>query len=131
MGLIDDTSIFVETERLGRDLDAVREPDWSISVVTVSELLLGVESADEPELRERRSAFVESVIGWVPAIDMDLPVARRYASIVDAQRRVGRPLGAHDLMIAATAQVLVCPVLTRNRRHFAAIPGTVLDDRST
>lgn len=131
MGLIVDTSILVEIERLERDLHAEREPGWRISVITVSELLQGVEAADDAAREERRSAFVESVIRWVPAIEIDLPVARRYASLLDRQRRSGRPLCAHDLLIAATAQVLDAPVLTRNRRHFAAIPGTRLDDCST
>lgn len=130
MGLIVDTSVLIEIERLGLDIDVERESGWSISVVTVAELLVGVEAADDPDLREGRSAFVESVITWVPAVEVDLSVARRYASLLDAQRRAGRPLGAHDLMIAATAQVIGAPVLTRNRRHFAAIPGTRVDPRS-
>ncbi len=124
MGAVVDTSWLVDLERAGTAVGDVAEPGWCVAAITVSELLHGAVRADTEERRARRTAFAEGVAVWLPVIDFDLLVARHYAGVWAAVARAGTPVGAHDLMIAATAQVLGLPVLTRNQRHFESIPGT-------
>lgn len=63
-------------------LVAGREDEpFGISVVTVAELLHGVERADNETRRLRRQAFVEKVIEMVPIFPFDVAAARIYARI--------------------------------------------------
>ena len=86
-----------------------------IAAITAAELLVGVELS-EGKSRQRRRAFVEDVLSSVPIEPYDLDVARIHASLLAHTRRSGRPRGAHDLLIAATA-------LTHNRTVVSANPS--------
>jgi tRNA(fMet)-specific endonuclease VapC len=52
------------------------------------------------------------------------------ASIWARLRQVGRPIGDHDPLIAATALRHGLPLATRNVAHFARVPGLTIDDWS-
>ena len=112
----------MEWER-GVVLDAGAEAeDRAISVITVSELLHGVHRATGAR-RVRRRAFVEHVLATFEPIPVTEPVARVHAEVwADLERR-GRPLGAHDLWIAATALAHGFGIVTRNAADFARIRG--------
>ena len=124
MGILIDTSVLVDRER-GRSqaVDDLDEPA-AVAAVTIAELLHGAARGETEERRARREAFVESIVAWLPVVDFDLEVARRYASLWARTAAAGTPIGAHDLMIAATAQLLGWRVWTRNTRDFMNIPGT-------
>jgi tRNA(fMet)-specific endonuclease VapC len=114
----------VHIERGGRDLDTlfVDDADISIAAITVAELLVGVEAASGRR-RALRKAFVEDLIGVLPVEQYDLDVARAHASLLAAARAEGRPRGAHDLIIAATAMVRNRTVVTHDRGGFEGLPG--------
>ena len=95
--------------------------DVAISAVTAAELLVGVELADDA-LRERRRAFVDGVLDRVEILAFDLTVARHHAQLLAHVRRVGRPRGAHDLQIAATARASDRIVITTEATAFADLP---------
>ena len=63
-----DTGVFVRWERRGQSIDQrlfqLDRPAY-ISVVTASELLVGVHRADSPTRRETRSRFVEALLASV------------------------------------------------------------------
>ena len=46
-----------------------------------------------------------------------------HGTIFAALSKQGKMIGAHDLMIAATAIAHNCAVLTENIREFARVPG--------
>jgi len=126
MGLIIDTSVFVRWERSGRKIDFSAWDDQgeaALSVITASELLVGVQLADSEARRQRRSAFVESVLAQIPIRAFTLEVARVHAELFATLSRSGRMIGAHDLMIAATARHDDCAVLTTNVAEFEQVPG--------
>ncbi len=65
MGVVVDTGVFVHWERRTPSTAKVlnqREVPAFISVVTASELLVGVHRADSPTRREIRSRFVETLL---------------------------------------------------------------------
>src|SRR4051794_35382642 len=107
MAQLIDTSVFIALERSRLSVDHLRGSmpgeSAALAVVTASEMLAGVYRADTPEPRARREAFVEEVLATLPVIAFDLSVARLYARIGEDMRAMGRPVGAHDLQIAATA----------------------------
>ena len=126
MALMVDASVFIHFERRGVPIDlSVWEPseDVFISVATVSELLMGVHRADSEARRKRRSEFVEAILAGVSVLDFTIAVARRYAQVYAELSRQGRLIGAHDMIIAATALHHNLSLLTDNVEEFSRIAG--------
>lgn len=95
-----------------------------IAAITAAELLVGVELS-EGKTSERRGAFVEAVLSTIPIEPYDLDVARTHASLLAHTRRSGRPRGAHDLVIAATALTQGRTVVSADPSGFEDLPGLV------
>lgn len=121
--VIVDTGVLVSLERGRIDTDVMPDDaDVAIAVITASELLVGVELA-EARHEPARSATVEAVISSFEILPFDLEVARCHATLLAHTRRTGRPRGAHDLQIAATAAATGRIVLTTDLRAFDELPG--------
>lgn len=126
--LILDTSLIVDAERDGLDpLDGLvgDEDDVAIAALTAAELLVGVELATDAR-RNARRAFVEAVFEAVPIEGYDLEVARSHSALLAHTRRSGRPRGAHDLIIAATARAREREVVSADPDGFSELPGVAL-----
>jgi predicted nucleic acid-binding protein len=89
--------------------------------VTASELLHGVHRASTTIQRSRREAFVEQILSHIETVPFDFVVARIHARLAAELYRT--PVGAHDLIIGATAVALGYQVATRDLRSFPKIPG--------
>jgi len=130
MGALIDSSVLIAGERGQLDLEALlaghSEEDFAISAVTASELLHGVHRARTPAQRNRREAFVEGLLARLPVIPFDLLAARIHARLLAelATRKI--VIGAHDLLIAATAMAKGYDVATRDERSFPKIPSLFL-----
>jgi tRNA(fMet)-specific endonuclease VapC len=127
MGVIFDTSEIIALERDGRAADAiihgrVDEP-FGVSVITIAELLHGVERANTQARRIKRQAFVEKIIELFPVFPFDITIARIYARLWASLAAQGIVVGSHDLMIAATALSMNYTVITANMRDFGKIDG--------
>lgn len=125
--MILDTTALVDVERGVAGLDELiaDEDDVSIAAITAAELLVGVELAD-PVRRPPRARFVEALLGAISVEDYDLSVARAHAAILAEARRDGRPRGAHDLMVAATARARERVVISSDRDGFAGLSGVAV-----
>jgi tRNA(fMet)-specific endonuclease VapC len=122
--LILDTGVLIALER-GTTVpsDAVPDDaDIAIAAVTASELLVGVELADARR-RDARRATVDAVLKTFDVLPFDLETAREHAALLAHARRVGRPCGAHDLQIAATARTTRRVLVTTDARGFDDLPG--------
>jgi tRNA(fMet)-specific endonuclease VapC len=98
------------------------EDEVAIAAVTVAELTVGVELSAE-RTRRSRSDFLDGVLEVLPVIDYDLAEAGEHARLLVAVRRQGRPRGAHDLQIAATAIASDRVVVTADASSFDELPG--------
>lgn len=127
MGLIIDASVFIEAARERFDLEGLLETAddelVAIAAITASELLHGVERAQDQATRLRRHQFVERVLSDFPAIPFGLEEAREHARIWAALAAKGAPIGPHDLQIAATAIARAGVVVTMNVKEFSRVPG--------
>jgi len=100
------------TELLGRPTD--------ISVIALGEIRSGI-------LRGRRAAKNQTRLKWFLSQDgvftmgIDAPVSHRYAELHHALRRLGQPIPANDLWIAAMAIEHALVLYTRDT-HFAHVP---------
>jgi tRNA(fMet)-specific endonuclease VapC len=123
-----DTTFLVDAERSDSALEAVvaDDDDVAIAAITVAELLVGVQMADTKRRRTTREAFVLDVLESVPVLTYDEQIARSHAELLVAVRRAGRPRGAHDLIIAATARATGRAVVTADASAFSDLPGVAV-----
>jgi predicted nucleic acid-binding protein len=130
VGTLIDSSVLIAWERGRLDLESRLggsvEEDFAISAVTASELLHGVHRATTPVQRSQREAFVEGLLSRLPVISFDLVAARIHARLAAELAVKGTLVGAHDLVIAATAMAKGHAVATRDERSFSRIPGLSL-----
>jgi tRNA(fMet)-specific endonuclease VapC len=94
----------------------------AIAAITAAELLAGVELAIDAR-RPTRAAFVRRVLDTIPVEPYDISVARAHATLLAHTRQSGRPRGAHDLIIAATALARDRIVVSQDAAAFADLPG--------
>lgn len=64
----------------------------------------------------------------LPVIDFDSLAAKDFGKIQATLRRIGRPSGTVDTMIAAVARSRNDVLVTHNTRHFENIPNLQLAD---
>lgn len=122
--LIVDTGVLVTLERhapLSADV-LPDDADIAIAAITASELLVGVELADAGR-RQARATTVKALLATFDVIPFDLVIARHHATLLAHTRRAGRPRGAHDLQIAATARATGRLLLTTDQAAFDELPG--------
>lgn len=100
---------------LGDDDDVV------IAAISAAELLVGVQLADRRHKAARRE-FVETLLLGIPIEPYDLEVARAHADLLAHTHKTGRPRGAHDLLIAATARAHSRTVVTADASGFEDLP---------
>lgn len=126
MGLIIDTCVFIKSERNKTTTNFTKWEkylDIYISSVTVSELLVGVHRANSEPLRARRSIFVENIVNEIAVLSFNFDTAHIHADLYAYLLNNGSIIGAHDLIIAATAIANNCALLTTNIKEFTRIPG--------
>ena len=127
MGSLIDSSVLVAIERgdldLERRLAETADDAFAISVITASELLHGIHRAHDEARRAKREAWVEAILSSVPVLGFDLIAARVHARLAATLASSGTPVGAHDLIIGATALGRGLGVVTREKRSFLRIPG--------
>jgi len=126
--LILDTTVLIEAERKGAAAveDLVGDADdVAVAAITVAELRVGVELADEKR-RAGREAFLATLLEVVGVEDYDVAVADVHGALLAHARRSGRPRGAHDLIIAATARARRREVVSADAEGFADLPEVVV-----
>jgi tRNA(fMet)-specific endonuclease VapC len=131
VGLILDSSVVIAGERRGHTVRQILEQfrsdygetEIGLSVVTIVELIHGVQRAETEERRQRRQTFVDELIRDVPVHPVTLEVARLAGRIEGGQAAHGVTIAFEDLLIAATALQLGFGVVTGNVRHFEQIPA--------
>lgn len=119
------TGVLIAAERGKASVDAVigDTDDVAIAAITVAELLVGVELADD-ERRPSRQAFVDEVLALIPVEEYTTDVARVHARLMAHVRREGKARGAFDLLIAATAATTARTILTMDSSAaFDDLPG--------
>jgi tRNA(fMet)-specific endonuclease VapC len=122
--LLFDTAFLIDAERSDEDLDDAIDDndDVAVAAVTVAELRVGALLASRKH-RAARTAYVEDVIAAIPILDYDVTVAEAHAELLVAVRKQGKPRGAHDLIIAATAKASDRHIVSADPTAFRNLPG--------
>lgn len=134
MAVLIDTSILIAYERGQLDIATHvvgREAEgFSLSVISASELLHGVQRAADAAIQARRLAFVEAILARFPVLEIDLEVARTHAILWSNLAQRGEMIGVHDSWIAATCIAHCLTLVTANIREFDRVPGLQIENWS-
>ena len=133
MALLIDTSFFIAMERAGQSpsafLEQLGDDSVALAAITASELLHGVHRAESELRRGRRESFVNLILRSMPILPFNLEIARIHSRLwADLEQR-GTIIGAHDILIAATALAHGLTLVTSNVRHFGRIESLKLSVR--
>jgi len=90
-----------------------------LPVTVIGELLYGALNSTKSKTNEK---FVHQFAEYSVIMQIDEPVAARYAQVRLELRQRGKPIPENDLWIAAACIVLDVPLITRDD-HFKFIPG--------
>ena len=131
-----DTNVVSELARRKPDpavvawLDAQQSNDIATSSITLAELLYGIARLPRGRRREQLAVAVAGLVhddlgGRVHPFAVDC--AERYALIVSARERLGRPISVLDAQIAAICRTHGAQLATRNTRDFEHTGVEVID----
>lgn len=124
-----DTNIIVDLLR-GKDANLAasyleRSPkDYAVPEMVRAELLFGAVLSSRP--RENRAA-VEKFLDPLRLLPFAGDAPAHWAEIRMALQSSGTPIGANDMVIAATARAAGCTLVTRNTSEFSRVPGLAVE----
>jgi predicted nucleic acid-binding protein len=127
MGLLIDANVLIAAERGLFSLSDLGsqwpEEPCAVAAITASELLHGIYRASDAARRAKRQRFVDEILDRFRVLPFDLPAARTHAAIWATLQSQGQIIGAHDLIVAATAQANDYAVGTANESEFRRVAG--------
>lgn len=97
----------------------------AISSITLAELEYGVYASAS---RERNTVALLKFLSVVEVLPFGSGAAEEYGIIRAELRKMGTPIGAMDMLIAAHAKAEKLTVVTHNTREFERIEGLQLED---
>jgi tRNA(fMet)-specific endonuclease VapC len=121
-----DTDVVVDVLRGRRDvthrLEALSPDDVAITAMTLAELLFGAAVSREPE---RNRDEVARLVREIRVLPFDQHAAHTHAELRRTLR--AKPIGPHDLIIAATTLAVGASLVTANTREYARVPGLMVE----
>ena len=108
-----------------RQLQRVPVGDVSISAITQSELMYGIEISPNAV---RDKARIEVFLRHIQVLDYPSEAAFHYGQIRADLKDRGTMIGANDLLIAAHARCLGIVVVTNNTREFKRVPELKIEN---
>jgi hypothetical protein len=113
-----------------RWLDATRDDEMFVSVLTLAELRYGIDRMSQGRRRMQMEEWFERGVSDRFAgrlVLVDAAVADAWGRLRAARETSGRPLPVVDGLLAATARVHGLTLVTRNLRDFADTGVALLD----
>lgn len=111
--------------RVGERLLAQPPANVGLPSVVLHELVYGASRSQAPlDLRAR----LEVLLRTLPVLPFGEAEARVAARIRAALEAAGKPIGPHDVLIAATALAHGATLVTRNQREFRRVKGLRVED---
>ncbi|MCX7167915.1 MAG: PIN domain-containing protein [Rhodocyclales bacterium] len=123
-----DTCIFIlrrSVPALLSRIQSVPLQEQAISVVTLAELLYGVQESSK---KKTNQAGVDALVRHVAVMEWPARAAAHYAEIRADLKRKGQSIGANDLMIAAHARSEGAIVVTNNVKGFGRVKGLKVEN---
>lgn len=106
-------------------LQSVSISDICLSSITLSELEYGVEKSQKK--KQNRLALFQFLVPF-EILPYDEMAAQHYGIIRSKLEKMGQPLGALDMLIAAHARSLNLILVTNNVKEFQRVPGLRIEN---
>jgi len=103
--------------KVAQHIRKVGEAKVCTSIIVASELRYGAAKKASPRL----SAQLDAVLGALEVLPFERPADTAYGSLRAQLEKVGKPIGANDLLIAAHALTLGYTAVTDNEKEFARV----------
>lgn len=92
-----------------------------VSVITIMELRYGL--LNNPQRAQKIESTIAALLNSVNILSLGPAEAEQVAQIRSILKTQGRPIGAYDVLIAATALQHNLLMVTANQREFDRVPG--------
>jgi tRNA(fMet)-specific endonuclease VapC len=99
--------------------------DLCLSSVVMAELRYGAEKSARKRFNH---GLLDTLAREVRGADFDASAASTYGRVRTALERLGKPLGAYDMLIAAQALSLGLVVVTDNEREFKQVRSLAVEN---
>lgn len=97
----------------------------AISSITLAELAFGAEKSNHPE---RNLQGMHEFCARLQLLDYGAKAAAHYGKIRAHLEKLGTPIGANDLHIAAHARSEGLTLVSNNLREFERVPGLLMEN---
>jgi tRNA(fMet)-specific endonuclease VapC len=97
----------------------------AVSTVTVAEMMYGM---GKSQYKEKNKAALQAFLAPLELVDFDFAAAQQYGAVRADLEKIGKPIGAYDLMIAAQALSLGLVLVTNNEQEFQRIPDLIVEN---
>jgi tRNA(fMet)-specific endonuclease VapC len=129
MGFLLDTNIVSDLVRHPRGRVATRIAEVGpqqvyTSIIVTAELRYGAARKGSARL----STQVDAVLRGLNILAFEPPTDAVYGELRTRLERIGKPIGANDMLIAAQALALQYPLVTDNEREFSRIEGLTVEN---
>jgi len=111
--------------QVGRRLARQKVGAVAVSTITTAELWHGVENSAR---KEQNQAALGKFLLPLEVLPFDEKAAQAYGNIRYQLERMGKVIGAMDLLIAAHAVSSGAVLVSQNLREFQRVPGLKLED---
>jgi tRNA(fMet)-specific endonuclease VapC len=97
----------------------------AVSTVTVAEMMYGVEKS---QYKEKNKTALQAFLAPLEIVDFDFAAAQQCGVVRANLEKIGKSIGAYDLMIAAHALSLDLVLVTNNEQEFQRIPDLIVEN---
>ncbi|MDH4449747.1 MAG: type II toxin-antitoxin system VapC family toxin [Rhodoferax sp.] len=99
-----------------------------ISTISAGELLYGLGRLPPSRRAQTLRQQLDAVFNAIAVAPMPTEAAAHYGTVRSALEKVGNPIGANDLWIAAHALAQGLTLVTNNTREFKRVKGLKVED---
>jgi tRNA(fMet)-specific endonuclease VapC len=99
--------------------------DVAVSAITLAELEYGAAKSSRPDQNREALLVFASPLEILP---FDDNAALHYGDIRTYLERLGQPIGAKDMLIAAHARSIPLTLVTNNTREFSRVPNLLVEN---
>ena len=103
--------------KVAQHIHRVGEAQVCTSIIVAAELRCRATQKGSPKL----SSQLEAVLGALEILPLETPAYAEYGELRTQLERVGTPIGANDLFIAAQALALGYAVVSDNDKEFSGV----------
>jgi tRNA(fMet)-specific endonuclease VapC len=121
-----DTNVLIAYERGTIDRAALDDDELAVAAVSIAEYRVGIELADTAQRAADRARALAAISSAIDILDYTEATAAHHARLIAHARKIGKPRGAHDLIIASHAIETDRIVVSRDAAaRFSDLPGVV------